>query len=108
MSAPRGLAFPGPIRIPGIARSQEEKEERNRSAMAEALAWSHAPRTMWTDGSAVPSEGYAAAVANFEEGRGECDRISRERVVVRRGGSPEAKIRKTQIQENVWGSKKIC
>lgn len=59
LAAPTGLSSPGGIHIPKVAQGQDRKDERDRSAIAEAMKWDRDQRAIRTDGSAVSSGGVA-------------------------------------------------
>ena len=59
LAAPTGLSSPRGIHISRVAQGQDRKDERDRSAIAEAMKWDRDRRAMGTDGSAVSSGGVA-------------------------------------------------
>ena len=65
ISTPGGLFSPGVIAIPSVARTAQQKQERNRAALEEARKWEEDPNTLWTDGSALPSGVCAVAVVGY-------------------------------------------
>lgn len=86
-SAPRGLRFPGTIRIPGAETKTQTKEERANTAIEFARGFETDPRSSWTDGSALPGGVGAAAVVGFVEGH-ETDQLAN-RVIQKRVGTLE-------------------
>lgn len=83
VSPPRGLRFPGEIRIPEAEPGELAKADRDSRAIEFAREFESGPRTFWTDGSALPGGVGAGAVVGFVEGYEEADqrtnRIIRER-----------------------------
>ena len=65
VQASSGLFFPGTIATPPEARTDSEKEARDKAAIEEGKRWNEDPNTLWIDGSALPSGVAAAAVVGY-------------------------------------------